>query len=186
MPRSALGKLQRYRVAPRATPQAGARGLSARAGRHVACCRASVMRLASLFPCALALSASACRCASGDPGFAEDGSPSGDQPDASAPCLPPACDCTDCEESCFGPSDGCDGWGEGASNLVTTAEGWLELDGFAESLHVIWPSSSGRGDVFKIDTRTRAIEGAYWTGPNHGDAVRLVGDSPSRSAVADS
>jgi hypothetical protein len=55
------------------------------------------------------------------------------------------------------------------------------------TLHVIWPSSSGTGQIFKVDTRTFEILGAYWTGPLHGNGDGFGGgDSPSRTAVDDS
>ncbi len=97
--------------------------------------------------------------------------------------------CGECNRDCAGPDEECGGWGEGVgSGVVETPEGWLTLDSDAVSQHVIWPSSSGTGEIFRMDTETFEIEGGYWTGPNHGDGAggAFDGDSPSRSAVDDS
>ena len=95
--------------------------------------------------------------------------------------------CGECERDCAGPEKECEGWGEGIGpGVAETPEGWLTLDGSSIALHVIWPSSSGTGEIFKVNTETLDIDGAYWTGPNHsGGGAFGGGDSPSRSAVDD-
>lgn len=92
--------------------------------------------------------------------------------------------CGPCESHCAGPEAGCAGFADAdIHNLVETAEGFLTLDEHATTLHVIWPSSATEGKVFRVDTRTKQILGAYWTGSGH--AGEWSSDSPSRTAVDD-
>ncbi|MBI2896507.1 MAG: hypothetical protein HYY06_23315, partial [Deltaproteobacteria bacterium] len=95
--------------------------------------------------------------------------------------------CGACEQHCAGPEDGCEDFleEEESGGVAETAEGYLVLDGTASNLHVMWPSSSGTGQVLRVDTQTYEILGAYWTGPDHGEGGWLGGDSPSRTAVDD-
>lgn len=89
--------------------------------------------------------------------------------------------CGACERTCFGPGDGCAVWGDGDAGLIETPEGWLTLGGRTALLHVIWPSSTGSGEIFRVDTDTLTTEASFWTGPS-GTSSSL---SPSRSAVDD-
>jgi hypothetical protein len=84
--------------------------------------------------------------------------------------------CGDCQITCAGPEPECRGWGDGQSGLVETTEGWLSLDADAFGRHVVWPSST-TGTIFRVDTRTYEILGAYRTGANGAE------DSPSRAGV---
>lgn len=96
--------------------------------------------------------------------------------------------CGLCEQHCSGPDDGCSDWvpEDISAGLIETPEGWLTLGGSTGSLHVIWPSSSGTGIVYHVNTQTFEIEAAYWTGPYHGNGDGFGGgDSPSRTAVDD-
>ncbi len=93
--------------------------------------------------------------------------------------------CGDCSEDCFGPAEECDGWGDDRTGLGETPEGWLVLDGTSTSLHVIWPSSSGAGHIYRVNTETHEVEATFWTGPNHVGGGGWGGDSPSRTAVDD-
>jgi streptogramin lyase len=78
--------------------------------------------------------------------------------------------------ACTGPQDGCDDWDEDTS-FERTAEGWLTPNAPRIGAHVIWPASTDTGRIFKVNTETYEIEGAYFTGPDH------VWDSPSPVAV---
>ncbi len=95
--------------------------------------------------------------------------------------------CGPCEDHCAGPADGCDAFDleQETVGLVETPEGYLRLDGAASTLHVIWPSSSGTGQVLRVDTRTYEVEAAFYTGPRHVGLAIFSGDSPSRTAVDD-
>ena len=96
--------------------------------------------------------------------------------------------CGACEQHCSGVGDGCTDWAdeEMSAGISETPEGWLTLGGRMSTNHVIWPSSSGTGIVYKVDSRTFDIQGAYWTGPYHGNGDGFGGgDSPSRTAVDD-
>lgn len=97
--------------------------------------------------------------------------------------------CGACEQSCSGPDEGCSAFApeEISNGILVTPEGWLTLGAGMTTLHVIWPSSSGTGEIFRVDTRTFEIEAAFWTGPLHGNGDGFGGgDSPSRTAVDDS
>src|SRR5262245_2515251 len=94
--------------------------------------------------------------------------------------------CGECETDCRGPDAGCAAWGDETSgDVVETPEGWLTLDGSAVDLHVIWPSSSETGEIFRVDTVTHDVQASFWTGPNHSGSASWGSDSPSRSAVDD-
>jgi YVTN family beta-propeller protein len=53
----------------------------------------------------------------------------------------------------------------------------LQLDSVATPFEFIWVAASGRGTIIKIDTRTGAILGEYWSAPNG------MGRNPSRTTV---
>lgn len=92
--------------------------------------------------------------------------------------------CGPCESHCAGPEEGCTDFAESdVHNLIETPERYLTLDGTSVSLHVIWPSSSTEGKILRVDTRTKEVLGAYWTGTGHSGGFST--DSPSRTAVDD-
>src|SRR5262245_49254334 len=63
--------------------------------------------------------------------------------------------CGECDRRCYGPLEECGGWADGAGpGLVETPEGYLTLDGNAFALHVMWPSSSRTGEIFRFNTQT--------------------------------
>ncbi|MBI2895928.1 MAG: hypothetical protein HYY06_20390 [Deltaproteobacteria bacterium] len=90
--------------------------------------------------------------------------------------------CGPCERGCAGPADGCEDWSddEMTAGIGETDEGWLVLDNQSVDRHVIWPSSAGTGQVYRVDSSTLAIEAAFWSGPGGSN------ESPSRSGVDDS
>ena len=98
------------------------------------------------------------------------------------------CGGNDCGIDCYGPDPECAGWGEEEDGLVETKDGGLTI-GRPDGAHVIWPSSTAIGQILRVDTQSRDVEAAFWTGPLHADADLgrwpEGADGPSRTAVDD-
>ncbi len=78
-----------------------------------------------------------------------------------------------------------------SSGLSLERQGGVTLPAGRTPPDVIWPINSHRGSVYRVDTLSRQVEAAYYTGPSHGDGCyggqfageHPGGDSPSRAAV---
>ncbi len=113
------------------------------------------------------------------------GEVAGDSGDDDSGCPTPPCWNDDLDEGrhCFGPAEGCEDWevADRGSGLVETPEGFLTLDRDVDSIHVVWPPSTGTGGVFRVDSRTLEVTGEFRTAPGLGD--QAGSDRPAASAV---